>query len=123
MASDNVDATDFELDNDNANSFNPLLAGPVRSQYHLPASEQLRGVANRVIFSKYYLLFYFVMMALSLTTVVLSLIATSEAVERVALTLGKNQCPPLAWNILEVIVNFLMVMEVSTRWIAYGKVA
>ena len=47
-----------------------------RSPYHLPASEQLRGVANRIIFSRYYIFFYLVMMSLSLTTVVLSLIAT-----------------------------------------------
>ncbi|TXT10679.1 hypothetical protein VHUM_02184 [Vanrija humicola] len=86
------------------------MAGPSRSPYHLPASEQLRGVANRIIFSRYYILFYFIMMSLSLTTVVLSLIATS-----------RKQCPPVSWHILEVIVNFLMVVEVSTRWIAYGK--
>ncbi len=53
-----------------------LQPHPSRSPYHLPASEQLRGVANRIIFSRYYILFYFVMMALSLTTVVLSLMAT-----------------------------------------------
>jgi hypothetical protein len=47
-----------------------------RSPYHLPASEQLRGVANRIIFSRYYILFYFIMMSLSMTTVVISLIAT-----------------------------------------------
>lgn len=58
------------------------MAGPSRSPYHLPASEQLRGVANRIIFSRYYILFYFVMMSLSLTTVVLSLIATSKRPDR-----------------------------------------
>jgi hypothetical protein len=52
---------------------------PSRSQYHLPASEQLKGVANRIIFSRYYIGFYFIMMSLSLTTVVLSLIATSKS--------------------------------------------
>lgn len=79
MTDDALRASDFELDNDNAASFNPLLPGPARSQYQLPASEQLRGVANRIIFSRYYLLFYLVMMALSLTTVILSLIATSRS--------------------------------------------
>jgi hypothetical protein len=47
--------------------------------YHLPASEQLRGVANRIIFSRYYILFYFVMMSLSATTVVLSLMSRGES--------------------------------------------
>lgn len=51
---------------------------PTRSPYHLPTSEKLRGVANRIIFSRYYVLFYFVMMILSMVTVVMSLMATSE---------------------------------------------
>ncbi len=32
-------------------------------------------------------------------------------------------CPPLAWHVLEIIVNVMMVVEVSTRWVAYGKVS
>jgi hypothetical protein len=55
---------------------------PSRSHYHLPASEQLRGMANRIIFSRYYILFYFVMMSLSLTTVVLSLLSKGESRSR-----------------------------------------
>lgn len=35
---------------------------------------------------------------------------------------GRHECPPASWHVLEVIVNVLMVLEVSTRWIAYGKV-
>ena len=49
-----------------------------RSHYHLPPGERLRGVANRIIFSRYYILFYFVMMCLSLGTVVISLVATRK---------------------------------------------
>lgn len=49
-----------------------------RSQYQVPRSEQLRGVANRIIFSRYYILFYAIMFGLSTGTVVLSLIATRE---------------------------------------------
>ncbi|WWD22876.1 hypothetical protein CI109_107371 [Kwoniella shandongensis] len=81
-----------------------------RSPYHLPASEQLRGVANRIIFSRYYILFYFAMMSLSFATLVISLISTHQ-----------RHCPPVAWHILEVIINALMVLEVTTRWVAYGK--
>ncbi|CAD6573585.1 MAG: hypothetical protein TREMPRED_000862 [Tremellales sp. Tagirdzhanova-0007] len=111
-------ADDFELtDEENDTSLPspgpsrpPMQPQPSRSSYHLPASEQLRGVANRIIFSRYYILFYFVMMSLSLTTVILSLIATHE-----------HRCPPIAWHILEIIVNVMMVVEVSTRWVAYGK--
>lgn len=53
-------------------------ATPSRSIYHLPTSEKLRGVANRIIFSRYYVLFYGVMMTLSMVTVVLSLMSRRE---------------------------------------------
>ncbi|OCF33096.1 hypothetical protein I317_01896 [Kwoniella heveanensis CBS 569] len=88
----------------------PANAIPARSQYHLPPSEQLRGVANRIIFSRYYILFYGAMMGLSFATLVISLIATHG-----------NKCPPAVWHILEVVINILMVVEVGTRWVAYGK--
>lgn len=67
-------ASEYEL-HDNE----PLSESPSNhhSPYHLPPGEQLRGLANRIIFSRYYILFYFIMMSLSLTTVVLSLVATS----------------------------------------------
>lgn len=64
--------TSFLNVNNNGNSM------PTRSPYHLPTSEKLRGVANRIIFSRYYVLFYFVMMSLSMVTVVISLMARSE---------------------------------------------
>ena len=38
------------------------------------------------------------------------------------LTPDKKKCPPVAWHALEVVVNGLMVLEVGTRWVAYGKV-
>ncbi|WWC57816.1 uncharacterized protein I303_100351 [Kwoniella dejecticola CBS 10117] len=114
-----ISAEDFEFDEDTHTSSNLLngqnqLSGntmpSTRSQYHLPASEQLRGVANRIIFSRYYILFYGAMMGLSFATLVISLIATHG-----------NNCPPAVWHILEVVINVLMVLEVGTRWIAYGK--
>lgn len=37
--------------------------------------------------------------------------------------IDRKQCPPVIWHILEVIVNGMMVVEVTTRWIAYGKVS
>ncbi|WWC67111.1 uncharacterized protein I206_101018 [Kwoniella pini CBS 10737] len=113
-----ITAEDFEFDEETHNSSN-LLNGQnqtngnmpsTRSQYHLPASEQLRGVANRIIFSRYYIIFYGAMMGLSFATLIISLIATHG-----------NKCPPAVWHILEVVINVLMVLEVGTRWIAYGK--
>lgn len=73
-------SADFELGDEASAAPRPAWGGgESRSPYRLPASEQLRGVANRIIFSRYYILFYFVMMTLSLATVVISLIATSES--------------------------------------------
>ncbi|OWZ45897.1 hypothetical protein AYX14_01897 [Cryptococcus neoformans] len=102
-------AEDFDFDQSSSfqDTSRPV---PSRSPYHLPASEQLQGVANRIIFSRYYILFYGAMMALSLATLVLSLVATH-----------KGQCPPIAWHIIEFVLNALMVLEVTTRWIANGR--
>ncbi|WVW81471.1 hypothetical protein I302_103465 [Kwoniella bestiolae CBS 10118] len=113
---DQISPEDFEFDEETHNSSTLLnnqsnsMPSSTRSQYHLPASEQLRGVANRIIFSRYYILFYGAMMGLSFATLVISLIATHG-----------NKCPPAVWHILEVVINVLMVLEVGTRWIAYGK--
>lgn len=138
------------------NNGNPNQPQPSRSPYHLPTSEKLRGLANRIIFSRYYVLFYFVMMSLSMVTVVMSLMARRELsilldlIPHVRLPLcaaaqvvmealegkmrvweGENHrcrlteadgCPSITWHILEIVINALMVIEVGTRWIAYGKV-
>jgi hypothetical protein len=87
MSSRDADITpsSFELpddiDDEPTTSFlavhNSNASPPTRSPYHLPTSEKLRGVANRIIFSRYYVLFYFVMMSLSMVTVVMSLMARS----------------------------------------------
>ncbi|GAA6019035.1 hypothetical protein JCM11491_002497 [Sporobolomyces phaffii] len=69
--------------------------------------ETLKGVANRFVFSQFYVFLYLGMAALSLTTVFLS--ATSE------------HCPSLTFYVLEVIVNSAMIIEVSIRFFAFGK--
>ncbi|KAI9633386.1 uncharacterized protein MKK02DRAFT_18347 [Dioszegia hungarica] len=113
------------------NNGNPNQPQPSRSPYHLPTSEKLRGLANRIIFSRYYVLFYFVMMSLSMVTVVMSLMARRELsilldlIPHVRLPLcaaaQADGCPSITWHILEIVINALMVIEVGTRWIAYGK--
>jgi hypothetical protein len=45
-----------------------------------------------------------------------------ESSFRSGLLIPADGCPPLSWHILEVIINALMVIEVGTRWVAYGKV-
>lgn len=85
----NLTADDFEYHSDEEQDDTTRTARPTRpapqtfkSQYTIQTSERLKGVANRIIFSRYYILFYFIMMSLSLTTVVLSLIATREFTTR-----------------------------------------
>jgi hypothetical protein len=125
----NLTADDFEYRSDEETpTTNARPARPAqqafKSQYTIQTSERLKGVANRIIFSRYYILFYFIMMSLSLTTVVMSLMATREclAMNRVD-GLDKGICPPKVWHILEIVINGMMVVEVTTRWVAYGKVS
>ncbi|GAA5963852.1 hypothetical protein JCM3765_004040 [Sporobolomyces pararoseus] len=70
--------------------------------------ESLKGVANRFVFSQFYVYLYLCMAGLSATTVFLS--ATSE-----------GNCPSFLFYVLEVIVNSAMVLEVSIRFFAFGK--
>ena len=78
-----------------------------RSHYALTRKEITKGIANRFVHSRTYIFLYLTMAALSVTTVILSL--------------GKG-CPPLAFYILEIIINSAMIIEVGIRLVAFGKV-
>ena len=69
--------------------------------------EITKGIANRFVHSRTYIILYLVMAALSVTTVVLSLV---------------NGCPTLPFYILELIINGAMILEVSIRFVAFGRV-
>ena len=69
--------------------------------------EIAKGIANRFVHSRSYIVLYLVMAALSVTTVVLSLV---------------NGCPTLPFYILELIINGAMILEVGIRFIAFGRV-
>ena len=69
--------------------------------------EITKGIANRFVHSRSYIILYLVMAALSVTTVVLSLV---------------NGCPTLPFYILELIINGAMILEVAIRFVAFGKV-
>ena len=70
--------------------------------------EIAKGIANRFVHSHTYIILYLVMAALSVTTVVLSLV---------------NGCPTLPFYILELIINGAMILEVSIRFVAFGRVS
>ena len=69
--------------------------------------EITRGIANRFVHSRTYIILYLAMAALSVTTVVLSL---------------KNGCPGIAFYVLEIIINTSMIAEVVIRLVAFGRV-
>ncbi|KAF8329123.1 uncharacterized protein EI90DRAFT_3063242 [Cantharellus anzutake] len=78
----------------------------VRSHYTLTRGEVTRSFANRLLHSHAYIFFYLCMTALSITTVVLSLV---------------RGCPGTAFFVLEFIINTAMIIEVITRVLALSK--
>ncbi len=79
-----------------------------RSIHAMTRDEIRKGIANRAIHSRTYIILYLVMVALSVTTVVLSI---------------REGCPTLAFYILEVIINSAMIAEVVIRFLAFGRVS
>lgn len=67
----------------------------------------LKGIANRFLFSQFYVWFYLGLAAASLAAVFLSLL---------------SDCPSTAFYAIEVIVNACIVVEVSIRYVAFGRV-
>ncbi|KAL7417545.1 hypothetical protein BDY24DRAFT_368046 [Mrakia frigida] len=61
---------------------------------------------SRIVHSRNYIILYLGMAALSITTVIFSLM---------------GDCPPLAFYVLEVIVNGVMILEVAIRVVAFGR--
>ena len=85
-----------------------MFSSPTRSIYALTRGEITRGLANRFVHSRVYILLYLVMAGLSVATVVLSL---------------TDGCPGPAFYILEVIINTTMILEVTIRLVALGRVS
>ncbi len=83
------------------------MTRPTRSIYSMTRDEITKGIANRFVHSRTYIILYLAMAALSVTTVVLSLV---------------NGCPTLPFYILELIINGAMILEVSIRFLAFGRV-
>lgn len=69
--------------------------------------EVTRGLANRFVHSRAYVVLYLGMACLSVVTVGLSL---------------ANGCPTLPFYILELVINGAMILEVAIRFVAFGRV-
>jgi hypothetical protein len=85
-----------------------MFSRPTRSIHAMTRDEIRKGIANRVIHSRTYIFLYLGMIALSISTVVLSI---------------REGCPGLAFYILEVIINSAMIAEVTIRFLAFGRVS
>ncbi|CAA7265944.1 unnamed protein product [Cyclocybe aegerita] len=92
------------LNMDTPNGPEPPVA--TRSIYALTRKEITRGLANRFVHSRTYIFLYLAMAMLSVTTIVLSL---------------TDECPGVAFFVLEVIINTSMILEVGIRFVALGK--
>jgi hypothetical protein len=84
----------------------PAQPQPTRSIYAMSRSEITKGIANRFVHSRIYIVLYLAMAALSVTTVVLSI---------------ADGCPGLAFYVLEVVINTSMIAEVGIRFVAFGR--
>lgn len=82
------------------------LPTPNGQRYGLSREEILKGLANRFVHSTTYLYLYATMAFLSLVTVALSLLFT---------------CPGPAFYALELVVNLVLIAEVTIRFVAFGK--
>jgi len=88
------------------NGAEPPNPKPPRSIHAMTRDEIRKGIANRLLHSRTYIILYLVMAALSITTVVLSM---------------REGCPGLAFYILEIIINLTMIAEVAIRFLAFGR--
>jgi hypothetical protein len=84
------------------------LYRPTRSIHAMTRDEIRKGIANRVLHSRTYIILYLAMTGLSITTVVLSM---------------RDGCPGVAFYILEIIINSAMIAEVAIRFLAFGRVS
>ncbi|KAG9295498.1 hypothetical protein G9A89_013527 [Geosiphon pyriformis] len=73
------------------------------TQYSLSRAEAVHGLANRILYSRFYTWLYLGMALLSTISIILSI---------------KEKCPSVWFIILEFIINFAMIAEVMTRFLA-----
>ncbi|PHZ13629.1 uncharacterized protein RHIMIDRAFT_236681 [Rhizopus microsporus ATCC 52813] len=83
-----------------------LLSMTSRTQHRLTKSEIVKGMANRFMYSKFYIGLYLILAFLSFVSIIMSLTET---------------CPSHLFIIFEAIINLAMIVEVSTRLLALGR--
>ncbi|ORZ23211.1 hypothetical protein BCR42DRAFT_404254 [Absidia repens] len=74
-----------------------------RTQHGLTRSEMIQGMANRLMYSNFYIALYLGLGLLSLISIIMSI---------------QETCPSLTFIIFEAIINFAMITEVTIRLLA-----
>ncbi|KAJ1986788.1 hypothetical protein H4R33_003167 [Dimargaris cristalligena] len=88
-------------------SYQRLTDNPIRTPYHLSARDVFNAAANQLLYSRFYTYFYILLGVLSLISLIVAL---------------SEKCPSTGFIILESIICFAMVVEVTTRIVALGKI-
>ncbi|OAD08277.1 hypothetical protein MUCCIDRAFT_136524 [Mucor lusitanicus CBS 277.49] len=81
---------------------NSNLLPSSRTQHSLTKSEIVQGMANRFMYSKFYIGLYLALAILSFVTIVMV-------------------DPSVLFIVFEAIINFAMIIEVTTRLLALGR--
>lgn len=113
-----------------------------RTQHGLTKSEIVQGMANRFMYSKFYIGLYLALAILSFVTIVMvecvlwcicllydinpnSLVNQGNMVRQNRVVLGNgssSNSPSVLFIVFEAIINFAMIIEVTTRLLALGRV-
>ncbi|KAI9297593.1 hypothetical protein K502DRAFT_346924 [Neoconidiobolus thromboides FSU 785] len=87
--------------------YNNLETGRTHvTQHNMSFKEIVHSFANRLLYSRFYTILYISMFLLSLVTMILSIV--------------EDTCPSTWFIVLEVLINIVMIIEVSIRIIAEG---
>ncbi|KAJ8654968.1 hypothetical protein O0I10_009364 [Lichtheimia ornata] len=83
-----------------------LTERSARTQHGLTRSEMIQGMANRFMYSQFYIILYLCLAILSLVSIILSL---------------RDTCPTLMFIVFESVINFAMIIEVGIRLLALRR--
>ncbi|KAI8997252.1 hypothetical protein BDB01DRAFT_770440 [Pilobolus umbonatus] len=83
-----------------------VLPASSRTQHGLTQSEMIQGIANRFMYSNFYIVFYLCLAILSFITIIMS---------------SHEKCPSILFIVFEAVINAAMIIEVSIRILALRR--
>ncbi|KAI7881481.1 hypothetical protein K492DRAFT_194332 [Lichtheimia hyalospora FSU 10163] len=91
-----------------------------RTPYWLTRSEMIQGMANRILYSRFYIALYIGLAALSVLSVLMSCFL-AVLVVRCPWQSLRETCPSPLFLLFEFVINMAMMMEVTIRFLALRK--